>query len=370
MSGNTTLIVKYALPASPVEVVSKVNDQNTLEKFIVKPHERPSFSIPYMDPAIVDFKLLLESEQELKKFESLLSSWGAIQLVNHGIEETILDQVLEVTKEFFQLPLEEKKKHARPRGEEWTFDSIQGWGNDRVGEGHAFSWSDRVILLIHPSTLRNNILWPHQSIPKFREVIDKYLEGLIKVRETLFKALTKMLNLPEDNLMYKYANEGLMVGRFNYYPTAPYPDRILGARPHTDSNLFTILLQDKEVEGLHIEKDEKWYKVPIVPNALVVNTSDMLELLTNGAVRSPVHRAVTDTERERISIAIAMGPPGNSEIGPLKELIDENRPKLYPTLKNSSSWTADFFAQGKILVKEIRKFGPNIVQQQGEHMKN
>ncbi|KAL9232353.1 hypothetical protein vseg_007476 [Gypsophila vaccaria] len=370
MSGHTTLTMKFAIPASPVEVVSKVNDQNTLEKYIVKPHERVSFSLPYMDAAIVDFKLLLESEEELKKFESLLSSWGAIQLVNHGIEDSTLDQLLEVTKEFFQLPLEEKRKYARSCGEEWTFDKMQGWGNDRMGEGHAFSWNDRLLLLVHPPTERNTKLWPNESIPKFREVIDKYLDGMIKVRETLFKALTKMLNLPEDNLMCKYAKEGFLVGKFNYYPTAPYPDRILGARPHTDSNLFTILLQDKEVEGLHIEKDDKWYKVPIVPNALVVNTSDMLELLTNGGVKSPVHRVVTDTERERISIVIGMAPPGNSEIGPLKELIDENRPKLYPTLKNSSSWTADFYAQGKILVKEIRKFGPNIIQQQGEQMKN
>ncbi|KAL9247469.1 hypothetical protein vseg_020899 [Gypsophila vaccaria] len=369
MSGHSPLTMKFAIPTSSVEVLSKCVDQHTLEKYIVKPSDRVSFPLPYMDPAIIDLQLLLESQDELKKFESLLSSWGVVQLVNHGIENSTLDQVLQVTKAFFDLPIEEKEKYARSNDEEWNFSLMQGWGNDRMSVGQPFNWLDRLMLLLHPSNQRILKLWPDESLPKFREIVDDYVKGMIKIRDTFVKAISKSLNLADDNLIWQYTNESSIVTRFNYFPTSPYPDRILGTLPHTDSNLLTIVLVDKEVEGFHIEKDDQWYVVPIVPNAIIVNISDMVEIMTNGRVKSPIHRIVTNATRGRISIASGIAPPPSSKIGPLKELIDEEHPKLYPTLENSSKVTADYYANGKIFIKEIRKYGPNIVHQEGESLK-
>ncbi|KAK9733159.1 hypothetical protein RND81_04G047600 [Saponaria officinalis] len=323
-----------------------------------------------MDPAIVDLQKLLDSEEELQKLKSLLSSWGAIQLVNHGIKNSTLDQLLHVTKEFFHLPLEEKQKYARSRIEEWKFDQMQGWGNDRMSEGQPFSWNDRLLLLAHPIGLRKSNLWPDESIPKFSEIVDDYVDGLIRIRDIMFKSISRMLNLSDDNLICKYADEGFIVSKFTYYPTSPYPDRILGAGAHTDTTMFSVILQDKEVEALQIEKDGQWYLVPIVPHALVLNISDMLEIMTNGGVKSACHRVVTNAERERISVVAAFSPPANAKIGPLKELIDEKNPKLYPILKNSSQVSADYFAHGKIFIKEIRKYGPEIMHQDMKQSNN
>jgi hypothetical protein len=40
------------------------------------------------------------------------------------------------------------------------------------------------------------------------------------------------------------------------------------------------VLQDKEVEGLQVLKDNQWFKVPIIPDALVINLGDQLEVGT------------------------------------------------------------------------------------------
>ncbi|KAK9733220.1 hypothetical protein RND81_04G052000 [Saponaria officinalis] len=293
---------------------------------------------------------------------------GVQRLVNHGIENSTLDQVLQVTRQFFDLSLKEKEKYARYVSQNWKLDQMEGYGCDRMSEGQAFNWCDRLFLVLHPESRRKPQYWPDESIPKFREIVDDYLNGLIRIREILLKSISKMLNLPEEYLISKYGNDGFIATRFNLYPTSPYPDRILGSRRHTDINLFTILLLDKEVEGLHVEKDEQWYIVPIVPNALVFNIADMLEIITNGSVKSPCHRVVTDAERERLSIVSAFGPAPNSEIGPLEELIDEENPIRYPTLKNSSEVAADYFANGKIFIKEIRKFGAHILDQEREEL--
>ncbi|KAK1549809.1 hypothetical protein Q3G72_008225 [Acer saccharum] len=67
-----------------------------------------------------------------------------------------------------------------------------------------------------------------------------------------------------------------MQTRFNFYPPCSRPDLVDGVKPHTDRSGITILLQDKEVEGLQIVVDGKWYRVPVIPYALVVNLGDQI----------------------------------------------------------------------------------------------
>ncbi|XP_059077590.1 codeine O-demethylase-like [Cryptomeria japonica] len=117
--------------------------------------------------------------------------------------------------------------------------------------------------------------------------------------------------------------------RMNYYPPCPKPDHVLGLSPHADGSGITLLLQDDEVEGLHIRKDDKWVAIQPIPYALVVNIGFFLEVMSNGRYRSIEHRAVTSKENARLSIAIFYSPGFDAEISPALELIDENHPCLF-----------------------------------------
>ncbi|KAK4853939.1 hypothetical protein QYF36_016674 [Acer negundo] len=97
---------------------------------------------------------------------------------------------------------------------------------------------------------------------------------------------------------------------------------------------ITILLQDKEVEGLQILVDGKWYRVPVIPHALVVNLGYQMQIMSNGIYKSPMHRVVTNTEKLRISVASFIEPDPDNEIGPVEHLIDEQRLRLYRNVKN------------------------------------
>lgn len=66
--------------------------------------------------------------------------------------------------------------------------------------------------------------------------------------------------------------------RFNYYPHCPKPDQVFGLKPHTDATVTTIVFIDENVSGLQLQKGGVWYNVPIVPNALLVNTGDAMEV--------------------------------------------------------------------------------------------
>lgn len=67
---------------------------------------------------------------------------------------------------------------------------------------------------------------------------------------------------------------------FNFYPPCSRLDLVYGIKPHTDGGAITILLQDKEEEGLQVLKDGQWAKVPIVLNVLLVNVADQEEVLS------------------------------------------------------------------------------------------
>lgn len=100
--------------------------------------------------------------------------------------------------------------------------------------------------------------------------------------EIILKAIAKSLNLKEDRFFRECEGEqGIyMLARFNFYPPCSSSDHVLGLKPHSDASSVTILLQDKEVEGLQVQKDNQWFKVPIIPDTLFINIGDQLEVIS------------------------------------------------------------------------------------------
>jgi isopenicillin N synthase-like dioxygenase len=64
----------------------------------------------------------------------------------------------------------------------------------------------------------------------------------------------------------------------NYYPPCSEPELTYGLPGHTDPNAFPILLQDLQVTGLQVLKDDKWLAVNPHPNAFVINLGNQLQV--------------------------------------------------------------------------------------------
>jgi len=63
----------------------------------------------------------------------------------------------------------------------------------------------------------------------------------------------------------------------NFYPPCPQPHLALGLPPHSDIGLLTFLIQNG-IGGLQVKHDNKWMNVNPLPNSLVVNIGDQLEV--------------------------------------------------------------------------------------------
>ncbi|KAM0873567.1 hypothetical protein ACQ4PT_037988 [Festuca glaucescens] len=103
----------------------------------------------------------------------------------------------------------------------------------------------------------------------------------------------------------------------------------VGLAPHSDYGFITILLQSSlGLEVMH-HQDHCWTPVPAIPGALHVHLGDHLEVLSNGQLRSLVHRAILNTDEARISIASIHGLAMDEKVDCAEELVDELHPRMY-----------------------------------------
>lgn len=62
------------------------------------------------------------------------------------------------------------------------------------------------------------------------------------------------------------------------YPRCSNSNSAWGLDVHTDSSVVSILIQD-DVGGLEVLKDNDWFTVKPIPNTLIINLGDMMQVL-------------------------------------------------------------------------------------------
>ncbi|QCE08861.1 protein SRG1-like [Vigna unguiculata] len=297
-------------------------------------------------PPTIDFGLISSSstpvtkqKEELQKLRSALSSWGCFQAINHGTSSTLLGKVREVAREFFKQPVEQKKKISKGVKE------FEGYGADPVPEeGQFLDWSDRLCLDVYPENRRKSSLWP-ENPPSFRKIVEEYTAKLREATNLISTAMAKSLDLEENCFLNQFGEQALLQVRFNYYSCCARPDIVLGLKPHADGSGYTIILQD-DVEGLQVHNNDKWFTIPTISHALFVLMGDQMEIMTNGIFKSPMHRVLVNSKRERISVAMFYTPEPNKEIGPEQGLVNEEQPKLFKKVKDYADTHWEYYQRG------------------------
>ncbi|XP_038709993.1 protein SRG1-like [Tripterygium wilfordii] len=348
MAGVVVPAEGVPLPKTVQEM--SINGEEPPPQFLAKENPFGALdSSPTSDSVpLIDISILSSSDDELEKLRLALSSSGCFQAVGHGISSEFLDKVRKVGTDFFQLPQEEKQKCSR------AAHDVQGYGHDLiVSDKQVLDWCSRLFLRVFPENQRRDNLWP--QIPHdFRDILHEYSMKIKHLMNVLFEAMARSLNLEEKSFSDQFGEQPVMQVRFNFYPPCSRPDMVLGVKPHTDRSGITVLLQDKEVEGLQIIKDGKWITVPVLPDALVVNLGDQMQIMSNGVLKSPVHRVVTNTEKLRMSVAMFNEPDPEKEIGPVEQLMDDNKPRLYRNVKNYAVINYECFQKGIVALETIK----------------
>ncbi|GFY94934.1 hypothetical protein Acr_10g0003190 [Actinidia rufa] len=162
------------------------------------------------------------------------------------------------------------------------------------------------------------------------EVAREYSTQIRELALELLKGISEGLGLEECYIEKAMDLErGFQLFAVNFYPLCPKPELAMGIPPHTDYGLLTCLISNG-IDGLQILRDGKWHNVKSLPDSILINVADQLEILSNGKCRSDRHRAVVNNNATRISIAMAHGPSIDKVVGPAPELVDmESRPSKF-----------------------------------------
>lgn len=302
-----------------------------------------------MTAAVPIISMTLPSDQLAQQFGASFERFGFAMIRDHGIDPDVIARGWESAREFFALPVEQKRAYhlaglfgARgytPFGTEIAkgaqqVDLKEFWhvGRD-LPQGHPLAQQ------------QPNNIWPTE-IPPFRPIFENLYAEFDRVGATLLSAIATYLKLPAD-YFDEPIRDGNSVMRLLHYPPVDSAAKGMRAEAHEDINTITLLLGAEEA-GLEIlDKDGSWIKVSPPPGAMAVNVGDMLQRLTNNRLPSTTHRVVNpDAGRAslaRYSMPFFLHFRSDFQIKTLENCIDADHPNLYPT-----PITADDYLQQRL----------------------
>lgn len=108
-----------------------------------------------------------------------------------------------------------------------------------------------------------------------RVLVMEYEKHLSRIGRRLLEAMAKNLELNIKNSK-EYLAVGMM--RVYRYPNCPDTNGGWGMEAHTDSSVMSILNQGDEVGGLQLLKHHQWLNVKPIPDTLIVNLGDMMQV--------------------------------------------------------------------------------------------
>ncbi|KAL0365908.1 UNVERIFIED_CONTAM: 1-aminocyclopropane-1-carboxylate oxidase 5 [Sesamum radiatum] len=273
---------------------------------------------------VIDFSKIEGNEraETLAKIDRCCEEWGFFQLINHGISEELLERVKKVATECYKLEREQGFKNSKPV--QLLNDLVEKKSDEKIEN---VDWEDVFLL-----SDENDSEWPSKTLG-FKETMKEYRAELKKLGHKVMEIMDENLGLPKGYIKNAFDggvdNAAFFGTKVSHYPPCPYPEKVNALRPHTDAGGVVLLFQDDEVKGLQMLKDGVWIDVQPLKNAIVINTGDQIEVLSNGRYKSIWHRVVPQTDGQRRSIASFYNPSLKATIQPAVEKKVEDATK-YP----------------------------------------
>lgn len=263
----------------------------------------------------------------LDELRTALHEVGFFQLTGYGAAPGQIAELTDVTRRFFDLPLDERlaldnRLSPHFRGYTRLGHEITA-GRPDAREQLDFgpeqqplprtAWEQPFDLLRGPNQ------WP-AALPELRTAVLAWTALLSRVGTELTHAIAAALGRPEDHFDAAFAGEPHWFGKLiRYVGRATDGPDAQGVGPHADWGFLTLLLQD-DTGGLQARppRAPEWIDVPPLDGALVVNVGEMLEVATRGYLVATDHRVLPCApDGTRQSIGFFWSPRLDATLDPL-----------------------------------------------------
>lgn len=311
-------------------------------------------SIPSLDLSHFTNGTAEQRQKFVKNLGEAYQEIGFVSIKNHGFDEQLERDLYRVLKSFFDLDDEIKMKYDGS-----SFNGQRGYTGKRKEHAAGRSQGDlkeffhvgKHLPELNSADYAANI-WATE-IPEMEEVCTKAYSNLESVGKTMLRAIAIHLDLEETYFENKVDKAISILRPIHYFPiedTSEIKEGAVRAAEHGDINLITLLM-GASADGLQVKrKDGKWIPITAIEGHLVVNVGDMLERLTNGVLKSTIHRVVNSPidqlDKPRYSIPFFMHANPDASLACLDSCITESNPK---------NW--DDTTAGEFLLERLKAIG-------------
>ena len=271
------------------------------------------------DIPVIDFAPLIQNGDIEAVSEPLMEAalnTGFFYIKNHGIDQRLIDNALETSKEFFRLPAEQKQQVAvntSQRG--WlapgmaTLEGAKTHDLKEIFFTGPEQWSDALIAKKAQIPLIADNLWP-AFYPALKDNVLPYYDAVCQLGHQVLKAIAVGMGEKSDFFAKRYTSP-LGRGQLVYYPRSSSEDEAqerFGAAAHTDFGVITLLLQDNNGGLQVLNKQDEWVEAQPIDGTFVCNIGDLLHRWTNNHLSSNLHRVINRSGNERFSMPIFFDP--------------------------------------------------------------
>ncbi|KAL3442282.1 hypothetical protein BJX65DRAFT_321614 [Aspergillus insuetus] len=266
-------------------------------------------------------------ERLAKQLFEAIQKIGFFYIINFGLSQEEVDRQFSIGQQIFNLPLEEKLKY-RAELEKGGYNGYKPAGLREIAPGIF----DNTEIYNIPKFIPTHERSQPEIITANRGVIEPFARHIHdSIVRKLLTLIAIILELPEDHFLHvhRYDQPSDCHLRYMKYNrrTAEENAKASGiwSKGHTDFGSLTLLFR-QPVAALQVrtpEGDWKWVK----PHAgsITVNLADSLQFLTNGFLKSSIHRVVAPPEDQqgvdRLGVLYFVRPEDNTELRPVESAV-------------------------------------------------
>ncbi len=269
-------------------------------------------------------------------FSEACRAFGFCYIVNHGVEQPLIDRAFAMNAAFHARPLAEKQRIAinkAHRGYMAMATSLIVTSSIEKAVRPNLSESFMLMHEVAPGTERFPLDGPNQWPDEpagFRAAISAYDAALERLARRMTRMIAVALGLAPGELDHYFERPTTFLRLLHYPPSAPDADaKQYGSAPHTDYGFITILAQDQQ-GGLQVRgPDQVWIDATPLSGSFVVNIGDMGSRWTNGLWPSTPHRVVNRSGGDRYSMPYFFDPAPSATIACLPSCCTPERPARF-----------------------------------------
>ncbi|KAL6193600.1 hypothetical protein ACLB2K_034684 [Fragaria x ananassa] len=289
---------------------------------VASPNPNGNEKIQLVDLPVID--LSLPRSVVSKLIVKACEGYGFFMVINHGVPKEAISRMEEESLTFFSKTASEKQR-AGPA-------NPFGYGSKNIGHNGDMGEVEYLLFNTDKASIAQRCKTISDDPTKFSSAVSDYIEAVRELACELLEVIAEGLWVPDTSVFSRLITdvESDSVFRLNYYPpTSSSPTSKIGFGEHTDPQILT-LLRSNDVGGLQISpQDGVWVPVTSDPAAFCVNVGDALQAMTNGRFVSVRHRALTNSFKSRMSMALFSGPPLNATMKALPEMVTPENPLVY-----------------------------------------